>query len=317
MKKAKRVIKIIIVFLLGFSCIGIHLKPQYAFLFGAKNILTSNSFHFNSSIKIQNLTDQSLDDKWLSLLVKSEITLEGDYQKDPQVLDGNLRLIVKDDFSVTINIPIQMDKEKIQVRIPKTLRLFIPTLQDDEYFVYDRQKEDSQTGGNTEKLGTEEQEKIEDLIIEIFTELRQQDIYYTISKENLAIENQENVDVLYQFIVDKRRIDAGEKYFQNKIKPVLEEIDQKQAGQKENIFTQQISVSRVLEKLDLTHFEMLTGLTANSNVTYNKLNLNLDISLPKQTFSCNMIAETKFSEFNNLNLKPIDSSVNSSSNNLK
>lgn len=172
-----------------------------------------NSYSFKGSLKFEdfdlNLAEMTEEDTTtMNMFKNAEVSWSGAYQKDPMLVEVELKLELKGDLGINFQVPIIASEKKLWVKVPNIAMLPIPEEMVGKYLELDLEKLAEQSGQEIPKVDPKQSQKfVEDLINIVFKHLDSEDYLSTVKAKDAGIPSDVDAKQVVQVHVEKSKIE--------------------------------------------------------------------------------------------------------------
>lgn len=172
-----------------------------------------DSYTFKGSLKFEEfdlalaeMTDE--DTTTMNMLKNAEVSWTGAYQKDPMLVEVELKLELKGDLAINFQIPIIASEKKLWVKVPNIAMLPIPEELVGKYLELDLEQLAEQSGQEIPTIDPEQSQKfVEDLINIVFKHLDAEEYLSDVKAKDAGIPDEVNAKQVVQIHVEKSQIE--------------------------------------------------------------------------------------------------------------
>jgi hypothetical protein len=291
-----------------------------------KNSMTqtseADSFSFETTFKLQlDLPDEVMvtaEDAMIeSMINNSELTLSGVYQKDPQTLQLDVGVAIKGDMSMTINVPMFITEEKMWVKVPSIPSVPIPAELQGQYIELDFKQLEALAASTVptgptafdQALAEEFGKEVGKIISDSFEE----DEYFEVMKGEDADVSGLNHAVKFE-ITNEQLIPTIETLINKALPALLDLAEQDKWAEfleitstdvdalRSELEASQADIDTALTEIDnalnIETFEYVNGVDDKGYASYQKLDVNLEITSEGQTGTLGFVVENNITDIN-------------------
>ncbi len=295
------------------SAVAELLKKAYA------NEQKIDSYTFGSNVNFGLTLPESLKSEELELftdmLEDIKVDISGAYQKDPMLMEANVKLTLSGEIGMTMEMPIVMTEEKMWFKLPNSPLAPLPEELEGKFIEFDLEELQELEGQPTGSMDLDLQTELALAINNLFVDQFADDFYNFVESDEIQTPNEIDVQKVVKFELTNETLQPFVEKLMTGFLPQFFELVQEPKYAEalgltaEDIEMAQEGIAEINENLDeilqeiknvltINTFEEYIVIDQNDFIAYDVMDMDIDFTVEEETFGIKLFYDMEKSGIN-------------------